>query len=412
MSLHMRSVLALAVGTVLGLTLSIGSAVRADRQPIAEASRPLPTEEVRLLVEVMERVRTDYVDEIDEHTLIEGAVRGMVGGLDSYSAFLDSEEYQEVRISTAGEYSGIGVEVVIQDKQVTIVSPIDGGPAARAGIQPGDVILSVDAVPVSPNSLDDTIARMRGEPGTAVVLGIRGLATGDVRSVTLDRELIQVASVKARTLEPGFGYIRVTHFSETTGRDLERAAAGLIQENGGPMKGLVLDLRNNPGGLLDAAVRVSDLFLERGLIVSAEGRADDARFSMSAQPGDVLGGRPLVVLVNNGSASASEIVAGALRDNGRAVLVGSHTFGKGSVQTVMPLSNGRAIKLTTSRYFTPSGNSIHEVGIKPDVEVLRELGDSTIITPSGIPIEKDDQALAMAIKNLKDRQPILQSKVQ
>ncbi len=280
------------------------------------------------------------------------------------------------------------------------------------GYRPGDVILSVDAVPVSPNSLDDTIARMRGEPGTAVVLGIRGLATGDVRSVTLDRELIQVASVKARTLEPGFGYIRVTHFSETTGRDLERAAAGLIQENGGPMKGLVLDLRNNPGGLLDAAVRVSDLFLERGLIVSAEGRVDDARFSMSAQPGDVLGGRPLVVLVNNGSASASEIVAGALRDNGRAVLVGSHTFGKGSVQTVMPLSNGRAIKLTTSRYFTPSGNSIHEVGIKPDVEVLRELGDSTIITPSGIPIEKDDQALAMAIKNLKDRQPILQSKVQ
>jgi carboxyl-terminal processing protease len=245
-----------------------------------------------------------------------------------------------------------------------------------------------------------------------MVLGIRGSGSGEIRSLTLARELIQVASVKARSLEPGFGYIRITHFSETTGRDLERAAAGLLQDNGGRLKGLVLDLRNNPGGLLDAAVRVSDLFLERGLIVSAEGRVDDARFSMSAQSGDLLDGQPLVVLVNNGSASASEIVAGALHDNGRAVLVGSHTFGKGSVQTVMPLSNGRAIKLTTSRYFTPSGASIHEVGIKPDVEVLREVGDSTVITPSGIPIEVDDPVLVAAIKNLKDRQPILQSKAQ
>ncbi|MCW8846022.1 MAG: S41 family peptidase [Gammaproteobacteria bacterium] len=412
MSLRMRSVLALAVGTVLGLTLSLGTAVRADRQPLAQLSQPLPTEDVRLFAEVLERVRTDYVDEIDEHTLIEGAVRSMVAGLDPYSAFLDSAEYQEVRISTAGQYSGIGVEVVMQDGQVTIVSPIDSGPAARAGIQSGDVILSIDGAPVSPDKLDDTISRMRGEPGTSMVLGIRGSGSGEIRSLTLARELIQVASVKARSLEPGFGYIRITHFSETTGRDLERAAAGLLQDNGGRLKGLVLDLRNNPGGLLDAAVRVSDLFLERGLIVSAEGRVDDARFSMSAQAGDLLDGQPLVVLVNNGSASASEIVAGALHDNGRAVLVGSHTFGKGSVQTVMPLSNGRAIKLTTSRYFTPSGASIHEVGIKPDVEVLREVGDSTVITPSGIPIEVDDPVLVAAIKNLKDRQPILQSKAQ
>ena len=412
MSLRMRSVLALAVGTVLGLTLSLGTAVRADRQPLAQLSQPLPTEDVRLFAEVLERVRTDYVDEIDEHTLIEGAVRSMVAGLDPYSAFLDSAEYQEVRISTAGQYSGIGVEVVMQDGQVTIVSPIDSGPAARAGIQSGDVILSIDGAPVSPDKLDDTISRMRGEPGTSMVLGIRGSGSGEIRSLTLARELIQVASVKARSLEPGFGYIRITHFSETTGRDLERAAAGLLQDNGGRLKGLVLDLRNNPGGLLDAAVRVSDLFLERGLIVSAEGRVDDARFSMSAQAGDLLDGQPLVVLVNNGSASASEIVAGALHDNGRAVLVGSHTFGKGSVQTVMPLSNGRAIKLTTSRYFTPSGASLHEVGIKPDVEVLREVGDSTVITPSGIPIEVDDPVLVAAIKNLKDRQPILQSKAQ
>jgi len=206
------------------------------------------------------------------------------------------------------------------------------------------------------------------------------------------------------------GYIRVTHFSETTGRDLERAALRLKKDNGGTLQGLILDLRNNPGGLLDAAVEVSDIFLETGLIVSADGRVNDARFSMSAQPGDVLDGKPMVVLVNSGSASASEIVAGALQDHGRALLVGSHTFGKGSVQTVMPLSNGRAIKLTTSRYFTPSGRSIHEGGINPDVEVLREVGDSTVITPSGIPIADDDPALVVALKTIKEQKTILQSK--
>lgn len=410
MSFRVRSVLVLAVGIALGLMLSVGTAVRADREAATEKPRPLPTEDVRMLVEVLERVRADYVDDVDEHRLIEDAIRGMVSSLDPHSAFLDPDEYREVRISTAGSYSGVGIELVMEDKQVVIVSPIEDSPAFRAGIISGDVILSVDGAPVDPDSLDDTISRMRGEDGTSVVLGVHRPVDGATFSLTLTRELIQVASVKARTLEPGMGYIRVTHFSETTGRDLERAALRLIKENGGALQGLVLDLRNNPGGLLDAAVEVSDIFLESGLIVSAEGRVNDARFKMSAEPGDVLDGKPMAILVNSGSASASEIVAGALQDHGRAVLVGSHTFGKGSVQTVMPLSNGRAIKLTTSRYFTPSGRSIHEVGINPDVEVLREVGDSTVITPAGIPIAEDDPALVVALKTIKDQKPIVQSK--
>lgn len=410
MSFRVRSVLVLAVGIALGLMLSVGTAVRADREAATEKPRPLPAEDVRMLVEVLERVRADYVDDVDEHRLIEDAIRGMVSSLDPHSAFLDPDEYREVRLSTAGSYSGVGIELVMEDKQVVIVSPIEDSPAFRAGIVSGDVILSVDGAPIDPDSLDDTISRMRGEDGTSVVLGVHRPGDGTTFSLTLTRELIQVASVKARTLEPGMGYIRVTHFSETTGRDLERAAVRLIKENGGALQGLVLDLRNNPGGLLDAAVEVSDAFLETGLIVSADGRVNDARFKMNAEPGDVLDGKPMVVLVNGGSASASEIVAGALQDHGRAVLVGTHTFGKGSVQTVMPLSNGRAIKLTTSRYFTPSGRSIHEVGINPDVEVLREVGDSTVITPAGIPITADDPALAVALKTIKEHKPILQSK--
>lgn len=412
MSFRIRSVLVLAVGIALGLMLSVGTAVRADRETAAEKPLPLPlpAEDVRMLVEVLERVRVDYVDDVDEHRLIEDAIRGMVSSLDPHSAFLDPEEYREVRISTAGSYSGVGIELVLEDGQVVIVSPIEDSPAYRAGIVSGDVILSVDGAPVDPDSLDDTISRMRGEDGTSVVLGVHRPGDGTTFSLTLVRELVQLASVKSRMLEPGTGYIRVTHFSETTGRDLKRAALRLKKENGGTLQGLILDLRNNPGGLLDAAVEVSDIFLDTGLIVSAEGRVNDARFRMSAQPGDVMDGKPIVVLVNSGSASASEIVAGALQDHGRALLVGSHTFGKGSVQTVMPLSNGRAIKLTTSRYFTPAGRSIHEVGINPDVEVLREVGDSTVITPAGIPIAEDDPALAVALKTIKEQKPILQSK--
>lgn len=410
MSMRVRGALALAVGTALGLTLSLGTAVRADREPVPPAVRALPAEDVRVLVEVLERVRADYVDEVDETLLLEDAVRGMVSALDPHSAFLDEDEYREVRISTAGTYSGIGVEVSMEDGRVVIVSPMDGSPAARAGLEPGDEILSVDGVPVSADNLQETISGMRGQSGTPVVLGLKRKADGEIISLTLEREFIHVASVDGRLLEPGLGYLRVTHFSENTGEDTAAQLADLEAANGGPLSGLVMDLRNNPGGLLDAAVDLSDAFLEQGVIVTADGRVSEARFSASARPGDLLRGRPLVVLVNGGSASASEIVAGALQDHKRARLVGSNTFGKGSVQTVVPLSNGRAIKLTTSRYYTPSGRSIQDVGIRPDVEVLREHGESTVITPSGISDGDPDRALGIALETLRSMRPILQSK--
>jgi len=411
MSLRARSMLVLVVGFTLGLSLSLGSAVRADREAASKADRqPLPVEDVRLLVEVLERVREDYVEDVDDRTLIENAIRGMVSALDAHSAFLDSEEYREIRISTTGSYSGVGLEVALEGGAVNIVGLMEAAPAQRSGIQIGDAIASIDGVPVDPENLQRTINAMRGEPGSEVVMGIRRPARQELLSFRLVRELIQVASVKSRSLEPGLGYVKISHFSETTGRDLESAIARLQGENNDRLEGLILDLRNNPGGVLDAAVAVSDLFLDAGLIVSADGRVNDARFRMQAQPGDVMNGKPIVVLVNGGSASASEIVAGALKDHGRAVLVGTHTYGKGSVQTVMPLSNGRAVKLTTSRYFTPSGRSIQERGISPDVEVFRDSSNETVITPEGVFSSEDDVALQLALDTLKKNKPILHSK--
>jgi len=410
MSLPARSVLVLAVGVVLGLSLSLGAAVRADREPAPAQHQALPAEDVRLLVEVLERVREDYVEDVDDHTLIENAIRGMVSALDAHSAFLDSEEYREIRISTTGAYSGVGLEVGMDSGQVSVVAAMEATPAQRAGILSGDVITSIDGVPVDPANLQRTINAMRGDPGTEVVLGIRRGEQSAAVDYRLVRELIQVASVQARTLEPGLAYIRISHFSETTGRDLEAATSRLKAENDGKLAGLLLDLRNNPGGVLDAAVAVSDLFLDSGVIVSAEGRVNDARFRMEAQPGDVMDGQPIVIMVNAGSASASEIVAGALKDHGRALLVGTHTFGKGSVQTVMPLSRGRAIKLTTSRYFTPSGRSIQERGISPDVEVLREDSDRTVITPDGMFSAQDDRTMQVALETLKRQLPVRHSR--
>jgi carboxyl-terminal processing protease len=374
--------IALAAGLSVGLGASVGGAVLADRtEPSAET---LPWEDARLFAEVLERVKADYVDEVDEHKLLEGAVRGMIAQLDPHSAFLDSEEYREIRISTTGNYSGVGLEVNLVDGLVRVVSPIDDTPAQRAGIEPGDAIIAVDGEPVG-ERLDETVTKLRGETGTKVRLDIRRDGVDDMMVFDLERTMIHVDSVKSDLLEPGIGYVRITQFSETTGRDLAHAFQNLETKNGADLQALILDLRNNPGGVLDAAVEVSDAFLEDGLIVSADGRIDEARFAMSAHPGDLMHGGPIGVLVNGGSASASEIVAGALKDHERALIMGSHTYGKGSVQTVMPLSNGRAIKLTTSRYFTPSGEPIHEGGIQPDIalqadadEVPMEAGDALI----------------------------------
>jgi len=385
MSLTVRGALVLVVGTVMGLTLTLGGGYVAERHgslPMTSGQAALGAEESRLLAEVMERVRRDYVEDIDDRRLIESAIRGMVAELDPHSQFLDAAEFEEIRISTTGNYSGVGLEVAVEDNRIRVVTPMDGTPAHHAGIQPGDVLVSIDDTPVSGDQLADAVARMRGRPGSNVAIGIVREGQDEPLTFQMQRKPIAVRSVRSEYLGDGFGYLRLTHFSETTPKDLRHAVATLQRLSGGQIRGAVLDLRNNPGGVLDAAVEVADAFLEQGVIVSGDGRLRDARFQRRARAGDILEGAGLVVLVNAGSASASEIVAGALRDHNRAILLGTHTYGKGSVQTVMPLSNGRAIKLTTSRYYTPSGASIHEQGIKPDVLVQQPAEHARALGPA------------------------------
>ena len=370
MSTRSRTLIALVAGAVFGLSSALTGEVLADRQDVSargpDPMAALPWEEAQLFAEVFERIKREYVEEVDDSVLMEKAVRGMVAALDPHSAFLDSKEFEEIRLSTMGSYPGVGIEVVATNSAVKVLRPIEGSPAEQAGIRPGDLIVKIDGKDVGAD-VAGTIARMRGPAGSLVTLTIRREGVAEPLEFTLRRAKVEVHSVAQRQLEPGYGYIRITNFSETTAEDMNRAIAELKRDNPGGLDGLVLDLRNNPGGVLEAGVSVADAFLEEGVIVSGDGRTSDARFRMEATPGDVLEGAGLVVLVNGGTASASEIVAGALKDHGRAALIGHRTYGKGSVQTVMPLSHGGAIKLTTSRYFTPSGASIHEKGIQPDI---------------------------------------------
>jgi carboxyl-terminal processing protease len=366
----LRALLIFALGTVAGLGLSVGRSVEAERDipPPAPGTEALSWRDAGLFAEVLERIRRDYVEPIPDGELMKAAVRGLIADLDPHSAFLDPHEFADMRISTSGEYSGVGIELALDNGTVKVLKPVGGGPAARAGVRTGDRILAIDDVLVNGQDLDDAIDRLRGNSGSSVRLSIaRGVARVPLL-LSMQRETLQVHSVKSSLLKPGFGYVRITNFSSSTALDLDQALVEL-QERSGGLQGLVLDLRNNPGGILEAAIAVSDEFLEDGVIVSADGRARDAKFEMRAQPGDVLYGAPLAILINGGSASASEIVAGALKDHRRATLIGSKSYGKGSVQTVIPLTDGYAMKLTTSRYFTPSGASIHLKGIEPDVAV-------------------------------------------
>ncbi len=352
---------------------------------------------------VLERVKHDYVNPVDDHQLLQAAIRGMVSSLDPYSAYLEGDEYDELKISSSGRYSGVGIELSIEDDQVVVIAPFDGSPAAQAGIRSGDVIVTIDGVSVDTNSLSDTIGRMRGAEGTTVKIGILREGVAEPMLFTLKRSRVDLHSVRAEMLEPGFGYVRISQFSETTGDDFMTALKDLRKHNGAPLKGLVLDLRDNPGGVLEAAVSVADAFLDSGVIVTAKGRTPDSKFEMDATPGDVLNGAPIVVLVNGGSASAAEIVAGALKDQHRAKLMGRTTFGKGSVQTIIPLSEDRAVKLTTSLYYTPSGVSINHRGIAPDIELESNPKPPApaVAPPASAPLLQRDAEVARALEELK-----------
>jgi carboxyl-terminal processing protease len=404
MSTRSRTLIALVTGAVLGFSASMTGNVFAGKQDeSASVNRPgeaLPWEEARLLAEVYERIKRDYVDEVDERKLLENAVRGMVAALDPHSTFLDSEEFEEIRLSTMGSYPGVGIEVATEDNFVKVLRPIEGSPAELAGMRAGDLIVKIDDQDVGAD-IAGAIAKMRGKAGTMVKLTVRRTGVNELIDFNLERAHVEVHSVAHRSLEAGYGYVRITTFSDTTPQDLNKAVARLKRENPNGLKGLVLDLRNNPGGVLESGVAVADAFLEHGVIVSADGRASDARFRMDATPGDLIEGAELVVLVNGGSASAAEIVAGALKDHGRAELIGYKTYGKGSVQTVMPLSRG-AIKLTTSRYFTPSGVSIHEKGIMPDILAEgREEAPADIGTEKSAPLTERDRTVRLALDTLK-----------
>ena len=351
----------------VGAAIILDMGVLADREPDKETLSPLPLDELRTFTEVFSRIKADYVEPVEDKKLLEDAVQGMLSGLDPHSAYLDAESFRDMRVETEGQFGGLGIEVTMENGFVKVVSPIEDTPAARAGVKPGDLIIRLDDKAVKGMTLTEAVRVMRGKPGTDITLTIVREGVSKPLKITLARAVIKIQSVKNRILEPGFGYVRITQFQAGTEKGLADAVKKLETENKGALRGMVLDLRNNPGGVLNAAVGVSDAFLDKGLIVYTEGRVADSKMKLSATPGDPLNGAPLVVLVNGGSASASEIVAGALQDHKRAVIMGTKSFGKGSVQTIIPVSNGAALKITTARYYTPNGRSIQASGIVPDI---------------------------------------------
>jgi carboxyl-terminal processing protease len=341
----------------------------ATGETLEEEQARLPLKELRTFADVYNRIREAYVEEIDDSTLLEYAIQGMLMGLDPHSVYLTEEAFSDLQDNTTGEFTGLGLEVGMDDGYVTIISPIDGSPAAEAGLQSGDVILKLDDTAVKGMSLNEAIEQMRGPEGSDIKLMIGRPGTSQPFDVTLTRAQIKVASVRERWLEPGYGYLRIAQFQHRSGEDMTKAVNRLLEK--GELKGLVLDLRNNPGGVLRASVEVTDVFLDGGTVVYTEGRLQEEKTVFEAKAGDITDNTPLIVLINGGSASASEIVAGALQDHGRAVIMGTESFGKGSVQTVLPLPDKRAVKLTTALYFTPEGRSIQADGIDPDIIVER-----------------------------------------
>ena len=402
---RVQTLLAVLAGVAIGAGLMLVRGVLAGRQeppaaPVVRAAPLVAKSGHDLLDEVAEHVRREYVDPVAPGMLEQAAVEGMVESLDPHSTFLDAAEFDEMQVSTAGSYSGVGIEVTEQDGRMLVVEPIEGSPAERAGVKTGDVLLEVDGQAVEPGTLDQTIERMRGHAGSSVHLVLAREGEPEPLQFDLQRSEVHVHTVRAEPLPGRYGYVRITHFSDSTPGDFDAAVLALQSASQAPLRGLVLDLRDNPGGVLESAVGVADSFLDSGMIVRADGRTSEARFEMDATQGDLLAGAPVVVLVDRGSASGAEIVAGALRDHGRATLMGERTYGKGSVQTVMPLSNGEALKLTTSRYYTPSGRSIQERGLEPDVKIAVMAHES----PRGFGRDPgSDPAVRSALQYLRDR---------
>lgn len=362
------------MGISLGLLLSLSSfsLYADDAQPIEETAyeaQTLPLEELRTFGEVFERIKRAYVHDVDDKELLDNAIRGMITGLDPHSAYLTPEDYDELQESTQGEFGGLGLEVGSENGFIKVITPIDDTPAARAGIRPHDLIVKINDTPVKNLPLNKSIELMRGKPDTDIRLTIMRDGVDAPFELTLKRALIRVTSVKHRMLDKGYGYIRITQFQVHTGEEVVKALYKMHKEAGGKMNGVVLDLRNNPGGVLQAAAEVVDAFIEEGLIVYTQGRLENTELSFEATASDPSQGVPLIVLINEGSASASEIVSGALQDHQRGVIMGTQSFGKGSVQTILPLGSNRGLKLTTALYYTPSGRSIQAQGVTPDIEV-------------------------------------------
>jgi len=382
-------VIAIGIIFLAGQSLDKVSAVSRDTYEGLEA-----------FTDVLAIVQKNYVEDVGTQKLVEGAINGMLGALDPHSAYLTPESYKELQVDTGGSFGGLGIEITLRDGLLTVVSPIEDTPAYRAGIKAGDQIIKIDGQLTKDMTLVEAVKKMRGPEGSKIVLSIRREGVSRFMDFSLTREIIKIQSVKSRMLEKGYGYIRLTQFQDRTSTDLENALTRLNKEDG-KLEGLVLDLRNNPGGLLSQAVKVADFFLDSGMIVYTEGRLDNQKQKYFAHPGGYVD-LPLVVLVNGGSASASEIVAGAMQDHGRAVILGTQTFGKGSVQTILPLENGAALRLTTAMYYTPNGRSIQVTGIAPDI-ILENLTPAQVAAREQREIREEN--LPGHFNNKKENKP-------
>ncbi len=384
------------------ILLSISTLVM---QPVmGDTEKPadkIPLQDLRNFTYIFERLKSSYVEKVDDKTLMENAIRGMLSGLDPHSSYLDADEYKDLKIGTTGEFGGLGIQVGMDEGFITVISPIDDTPAFRAGIKAGDTIIRIDNTLVKGLTLNEAVKLMRGKPGTKITLTIMRKKSPEPKLFTITRDIIQVKSVKQQLLDQDYAYVRISTFQTQTAKHLNNALNELADKNKAPLKGLILDLRNNPGGVLNAAADVADMFIEKGLLVYTKGRIEQSYTEFKAHAGDKLKGAPIVVLINGGSASASEIVAGALQDHKRAVIMGSKSFGKGSVQTIQELPNGGAVKFTTARYFTPSGRSIQAEGIEPDIK-LQNLSMSDAKKSSTMIKEAD---LARHISNPVDKNP-------